>query len=389
MDLKKLNDWEQTRKWNESNKEVFTVGYEMIPANKTLNYNIYINSSNRKGVEHFVCIIKKGRSISDDDIHKLIKKYDHLYVLETERSQFLSNLAESNQLLAKEKVEILKDHAINYLNDIFSHASELNTKSLNSTLEACHSAVLGMLYTIKDYDIYGLHELIAELNFHDHYTFDHSINTAMYNMMTYRALNENCSNSQLITVGLCGMFHDIGKIQLPNHVINASKDLTEKQYELIRKHPSWGKDFFERKGIIIEAANINLIKTVAYQHHENYNGSGYPEGLSGNEIDLIARMTSISDFFDAITTKRSYHHALNPEQALLVMKNTCGKKIDPILFKLFAQKIMGFEYKSTTKLFLPDNFDPCQPHDHLPFEIHNPKPWNEWMNNNFGNIILK
>ena len=82
----------------------------------------------------------------------------------------------------------------------------------------------------------------------------------------------------------------------------------------------------------------------------------------------MARITAIADFFDALTTKRSYHEALSTEDALAVIERSKGKKIDPQLFDLFAETVNKMGYKGKTNIELPEKFDPCQPQNVLPFQ---------------------
>jgi HD-GYP domain-containing protein (c-di-GMP phosphodiesterase class II) len=118
--------------------------------------------------------------------------------------------------------------------------------------------------------------------------------------------------------------------------------------------------------------DIETIKRTVHEHHENFNGTGYPDHKSGEDIYLMARITAIADFFDAITTKRSYHEVLSTEDALQVMSKSVGKKLDPVLFQLFTTSVKQLVINGKLNKELPDEFDPCQPQNVLPFR--NPKP---------------
>jgi HD-GYP domain-containing protein (c-di-GMP phosphodiesterase class II) len=356
------------------NKEVFTVSPHYIQTGSNPGVDLYINSSGRENVEHFVCIWKKASKISYRDLHQIQEKYGHIYVLEKDRADFFESIGDRNNLSKEEKIDFLKTEATKYIDKLFhSNHQEMNTKVLNQCLNESSAAVRGMVKTIKDNDVFGLSELIAQLDFHDHYTLDHSINTGLYNIIIYKELLPNADEQNLILAGLCGMFHDIGKIQLPNSIINATSALAEEQYKEIQKHPAWGKELLAREGINFNQKFLSVISAVVYEHHENFNGTGYPNQLKGEDINIFARMTAISDFFDAITTKRSYHEPVDPETALGIIANSCGKKIDPKLFALFERKVMK-GIKVDRSISLPDNFDPCMPHQHLQGEDCTKKP---------------
>lgn len=351
------------------NKAVFTVSLDLIPTNKTLGFPLLINSSARKGVERFIRIWTPDKAIQKEDLLEIQKKYGHIYVEEKDRSRFFSALGGNPSMTASEKMNFLKQAATQYMEKLFTGTPEaLKVGSLNETIYVCRGAIEGMLHSLNDKDLFGLSDLITELDFHDHYTLDHSINTGLYNMMLYRELKQNSKQSELILPGLCGMFHDIGKIKLPNSIINATEGLSENDYELIRKHPEWGKQLINRPDIAVQTNDLNILSQVIYQHHENYNGTGYPNQLKGEEINLFARMTSISDFFDAITTKRSYHSPLSPLDALGVIENAAGKKIDPKIFTVLKKKIVGPQ-KLDSELHLHEDFDPCRPYKKIPLEV--------------------
>jgi hypothetical protein len=122
-----------------------------------------------------------------------------------------------------------------------------------------------------------------------------------------------------------------------------------------------------------QGVDLGIIKRVVYEHHENFNGTGYPNKIAGENIHLMARITAIADFFDAITTKRSYHEVLSTEDALEVMNKTAGKKIDPVLFEVFTTKVKNLVLKGKTNIELEEGFDPCQPHQALPLIKIKPK----------------
>ena len=349
----------------QANLEVFSVSPRLIPVNKSINFNLYINSSAREGVDRFVCIWKAGKAIQENDVSEIAKKFGHIYIAENQRNHFFKDLGDNKNLATKEKVEILKNAALDHLDQLFHNTDDMiQSESIKKCLVECEAAAIGLMESIRNYDLFGLHDLIAELDFHDHYTLDHSINTGLYNMMLFREINPNATNEQLKIAGLSGMFHDIGKIKLPNSIINATQDLEPEEYIKIKQHPIWGRDLLQQEGIEFQRNHLNIIKNVVYEHHENYDGSGYPNGLKAEEINIFARMTSISDFFDAITTKRSYHTPLETLDALGVIENTCGIKVDPYLFERFKRKILKDE-KLDSALYLPKDFDPCCPHTAL------------------------
>ena len=97
-------------------------------------------------------------------------------------------------------------------------------------------------------------------------------------------------------------------------------------------------------------------RLVVYEHHENFDGTGYPNGVKGDDISKLARIVTIADVIDALTTDRSYHKAINPSEALNTMYGMQPGKFDPTIFQSFNK-----HFTKKPDLILPGNFDPCQP----------------------------
>ena len=131
--------------------------------------------------------------------------------------------------------------------------------------------------------------------------------------------------------------------------MNKPGSLTNEEREAIQSHPSVAE------GILRRAQQIDLIIPAVLFHHERWDGEGYPDGLSGESIPLMARIIAIADAFDAMTTDRPYRKSLSVQHALLELKSNAGKQFDPHLVELFinlmsreAQKTMPEEAKDST-----------------------------------------
>lgn len=351
---------------------VFTVSTEMIPVDKVIPYDLYINSSGREGFERFVCIFRRGRVLSDHELHEIKQRFQHLYVRETERGPFLKAFTDLTGVPQEKRALVVKDSAIKHLGNIFSKDKELTSEVLNESLGGCKDSVESMVQLIKADDVDKIQELIGKLSFHDFYTFDHSINVAMYCISIYKMIKPDASDQELIVAGLGGLLHDIGKIRIPTNIINSPFKLKDDEYHMIRQHPGWGNDLIAQPDVSTHGTPKNIIQQVIYQHHENYDGSGYPNNLQGESIHVLARLTAMSDFFDAITTRRSYHEVLSAEEALNLMKNSVGKKLDPKLYKLFSRHMINHKHchvDGDYHVCIHDSFDPCQPRIVAPWEI--------------------
>ena len=132
-----------------------------------------------------------------------------------------------------------------------------------------------------------------------------------------------------------GLLHDIGKIGTPAEIIDKTDKLTDEEYRIIREHPSIGERILEP--IEAYAEIVPMVK----QHHEWFNGKGYPDGLAGEEIDLGARIMAVADVYDALCSERPYRAAIDPDQAIEILKEKSGSHLDPMvanaLFKVLKK----------------------------------------------------
>lgn len=337
---------------------------DLLVMDHPIPYNLYINSSAVADREHYVKIFRLGDTLTKNEYHALKEKYEQVYVSEIERGAYLRAICQYFGKTEEEKVNILKTSALHHLDSIFNvKTDEVSVDIINQTLTGCRQTVEGFVELLKNYELNQLHELIGNLSFHDFYTYDHSINVSMYCILIYKLLDPDAAEDKIVNAGMGGFLHDIGKIKIPTKILNKVGRLTDDEFLEIQRHPIYGRDFLSQRGVVgPRGADVALIRDVVFQHHENFDGTGYPNRLKGDEIQLLARVTSIADFFDAITTKRSYAEALSVEEALALMKRSRAKKIDPSLFDRFDQHMHERYKERETDLILSDDFDPCQPH---------------------------
>jgi len=136
-------------------------------------------------------------------------------------------------------------------------------------------------------------------------------------------------DSELTRLGILTLLHDIGKINIPNDILTKKEALTREEWELIRKHPEIGYRIARSTEEFCHVAEDILA------HHERWDGSGYPLGLSGNEIPLLARITAIVDAYEVMTNGRPYREALPPSEVMAELKRCSGTHFDPGLVEVF------------------------------------------------------
>ncbi len=350
----------------------FSISFGLVLIGQEIPYDIYINSSSHAVREKFVCILKKGRTLSQNELEDFREKYYQLYVNEEERPLYLRSLVLCPEGSDIEKTAAIKDSAIKHLKSVFEEGYEFTNEVLDETLEGCRESVESMVDVLEDYTITDMQKLIAELSFHDFYTYDHSINVAMYSISILKALKPSATRKEQVMAGMGGLLHDLGKVKIPTRIINNPGKLSENDFLAIKEHPKYGFDLLENHECGHSGINIEVIKRVVNEHHENFNGTGYPNNLAGTDISVFARITAIADFYDAITTKRSYHEVLSTQDALEVMAKSVGRKIDPKIFEIFRKNV-DVILSGKSNVELPDDFDPCQPQNILPMQKVAPK----------------
>ena len=347
----------------------FSVRHDLIKTEEPLPFDLYVNSSVVKGKEKYVRIFPSGRSLTKDDVEEFHHKYLQLYVPEEQRKSFLKSLTQSN-IDDVQKATVIKETALEYLHNIFDKEKEFSTELLSKNIEGCREVVESMVDVLDNHNIDSLRNLIGNLSFHDFYTYDHSINVSMYCIQIYRAINPKAKRIELIHAGLRGLLHDLGKIKIPTNILNSPNGLNQEEYETIKTHPDLGLSLLiDGSCEVSDDIDLKIISRVVHEHHENIDGTGYPRKLKGREeIHLLARICTIADFFDAITTKRSYNEVLTIPEAMNTMRKFRGIKLDPVIFDIFDQHVRYVRADYTRDLQLADSFDPTLPYAELPIE---------------------
>lgn len=137
----------------------------------------------------------------------------------------------------------------------------------------------------------------------------------------------------LIDLSYAAYLHDIGKVKVPDAILNKESDLTESEWEEMKHHPGYGAEILAEKAFLGGAAGI--VRT----HHERYDGSGYPRGLKGEEIPIGARIVAVVDTYDAMTSARPYQRAQAKREAIAELKKNAGTQFDPRVVEAFLEVI--------------------------------------------------
>lgn len=162
---------------------------------------------------------------------------------------------------------------------------------------------------------------MSALRAHDPYTYRHSLRTVRLSLLLGRACG--VSRAELRVLGFGAVVHDVGKILIPGEVLHKEGALDEAEWEAVRRHP------YDGARMLLEVSSPQGVCRVVGEHHERWDGRGYPAGLRGENIDFNARVVAVADAFDAMTSVRPYRPAAGTEAAAAELERCAGTQFDP------------------------------------------------------------
>lgn len=163
----------------------------------------------------------------------------------------------------------------------------------------------------------------------DEYTAGHSERVTEYALNIAKFMDLSEEEKEDLKLG--ATLHDIGKVGVPDHILNKAGGLTDEEFTKIKQHPVYGDE------IIANIATLQHIRPIIRSHHERWDGKGYPDKLKGEEIDKLARITCVADAFDAMTSDRTYRKGMPKKKALQIIKSESGKQFDASVVEAFTK----------------------------------------------------
>ena len=220
---------------------------------------------------------------------------------------------------------------ISLIKDGKRHFNEKDLYFLNFLAEKASFLIenLALYENIYENLFSTLYAFVETIEARDPYTKQHSTRVTHYAVSVAKAIG--CSQEEIDVLNVSGNLHDIGKIGIPDDILLKPGKLTDAEYEIIKRHSSIGSNIIGHFNMWTEEEKI--IK----HHHERWDGRGYPDGLSGEEIPFLSRILSVADVYDALTSDRSYRKRLSDDVAIGMIRENSGSQFDPKIVDVFLK----------------------------------------------------
>lgn len=325
MRIYKRNYYDFIRLYILKNKEggqMRLISIEMLEDNMILATDVRNND---------ILILKKGLS----NIRKHVKKLrnmgiSHIYIADSICEDIMVP-----DVISEDTRKLCKDTLIKTMNTLTKHDSlELGLFELNISIEH----IINDIVNNNDVKI-----SLADIRTTDEYTFSHCVSTTVYSLLIGRSLNYDRKKLESLAMGT--MLHDIGKISLDRRILYKKEKLTSDELHYVKQHALIGYNLIQDCSDLSEAS-----KNIVLNHHERLNGSGYPYGLKGNQIDEYSKIVGIADVYDALTADRCYRKKWKTNEALKYLIENSGTLFDAELVRIFMQQIAIFPNGTIVRL---------------------------------------
>lgn len=274
------------------------------------------------------------------------------YLLRLKRAGYTS-LYIQDEYCEQEIEEVIKPKILNQLNVITQNIAKLVVSSDSVTsgiqtkngVEKCvqdFSKIIDEIIFDLMHNKEVLNNLIS-VSVYDDYTFQHSLNIMTLAMAIGGASNLNLNDLKTLAIG--AMFHDIGKLFIPKQILNKNGKLTNEEFNVVKEHPKNGFDFLRDFSEMSVKTRI-----IAIEHHEKWDGTGYPNNKAGEEISLMGRICAVCDVFEALIADRPYRKALPVSEAREYVLGGGGSAFDINIVQTFSNTINPYPLDTRVRL---------------------------------------
>lgn len=212
---------------------------------------------------------------------------------------------------------------------------EMFSRRLPGALRAKHFARISQIVqnSIKFLSSDKSLSTVAPFISHDYKTYSHCMHVFVYSVAVFQTCN--MSDQEIFECGLGALLHDVGKAKIPKHILNKRGSLTLAEREIIKEHPAHGISMCSHMPL-----SQNTINCILF-HHEKLDGTGYPARLKGDNIPMPVRIIAMADVYDALTSDRPYAEAMEPYEALTLVRHEMREELDMDVFKRFVSVLSG------------------------------------------------
>ena len=275
-------------------------------------------------------LYSRGDAVFEDDDRGMLweKNISRLFIKKDDQQKYYEYLENNFQEIITdvkippdERAKIVYSAATNLLKDLFNDPRSGN---INRTKTFAYNMVDYILQEGR------VARSLLKIAIHDYHTYTHSVNVAAVGTLFAKELGFGDEDLKHFCAGI--LLHDVGKTRISTDILNKKGKLTKEEYEEIKKHPEMGVEILKETG-----SRFTEEYLITLQHHENYDGTGYPRGLKKDEILFCGRIARIIDVYDALTTNRPYAKAIRPFAALVEMKDKMPNCFDRELLIKFIR----------------------------------------------------
>jgi HD-GYP domain-containing protein (c-di-GMP phosphodiesterase class II) len=216
-----------------------------------------------------------------------------------------------------------------------------NFNDMAANIEALVRKLKKALRQNQELFLETIRTLAAAIDAKDPYTHGHSERVSSYSMAISRHLELN--QEEVFRVHIAAILHDVGKLGVRESILNKPGGLSDEEFEVMRQHPSIGAQIM---------SPIRMLKDIIpgiRNHHETWDGTGYPDSLEGEQIPMVARIIGVADTFDAMTTNRPYQQAMTLDYVLAKMRSMSGSRFDPVVVEAFMAAVEAGDISPPTR----------------------------------------
>lgn len=245
----------------------------------------------------------------------------------------------------------LRQKAISLMKESFNKLSDIGTGKISNSKQASTMAskyLDGIHNVIESFinDLFSQKEIMikmVDIKSMDNYTYQHCVNVAVLSLIVGIDLKYN--KEKLIHLATGAILHDLGKTYIPKEILMKGGKLSDREFESIKLHSEKGYEYLK------DNMYVNSIsRVVALQHHERVDGTGYPSGIMGDEINECAKIVAVADVYDALTSDRPYRPGLPPSEALEYIMGASGTHFDYNVAQAFVRRVVPYPEGTMVKL---------------------------------------